>query len=75
MGAATLAWLGAWVVAITADESQTVRVALTTVALAAVVTGILAVSGLGSVHAATVALAFALALPVHVAVASVMRRA
>jgi hypothetical protein len=73
MGAAVLAWLGAWIVTISAPDAMLIKVAGLTVVIALVLAAIMIVTDVGSLHPATAALAFMLALPVHVAIAKVTR--
>jgi hypothetical protein len=77
MGAATLAWLGAWIVAIhsrAAGDAGIVPAAVTTALLGMALYAIASLSGITPWHAATMALGVALALPLHVAVAAVRSR-
>lgn len=73
MGAAVLAWLGAWIVTISAPDAMLIKVAGLTVVIALVLAAIMIVTDVGSLHPATAALAFMLALPAHVAIAKVTR--
>ncbi len=77
MGSAVLAWLGAWVVAIAAgskDGVHLVAIAGHTAGLAVGVFAILTVTGIGPFHTAMMALAFTLALMLHVPLATVLHR-
>jgi hypothetical protein len=77
MGAAVLAWLGSWVVAATARTKGRVGVVSTaglSVGIAVVIVAAAVLVGPVPFSAATMALAFAVALVVHVALASILFR-
>lgn len=76
MGSAVLAWLGAWVVAAAARGGAKAvwMSAAQTAGLAIVLLGMLTVTGLAPFHPAVMALAFALGLPLHVAIAVILGR-
>jgi hypothetical protein len=70
MGSALLAWLGAWVFAVLSGKGTRVfATAGQTLGVAAIVFAILVLTRLAPVHAAVMALAWTLALIVHVPVA------
>lgn len=74
MGAATLAWLGAWIAAIRSRrvaDSDVRSAAATTGGLGLLLFVFMGVLGIAPWHAASMGLAVALALPVHVAMAAV----
>ena len=74
MGSCFLAWLGAWVHSIAASRGgDVVSAALQTAGLSVVLFVVLTASGLAPFHGAVAALAYALALIVHVPLAAVMR--
>lgn len=76
MGSAFLAWLGAWVVAISSREAdgQVPAIAGQTVGIGVVLGAILMATGLVPFHSAGFALAFAIGLVLHVPLAGVMHR-
>jgi hypothetical protein len=77
MGSAVLAWLGAWTVAIVARggrEPRPLVVGLLTACLAVVLFGFGVAIRLLPFHAASMALAFAVGLAVHVALAAATAR-
>jgi hypothetical protein len=70
MGSALLAWLGAWVYSVLSEKGSSVfAVAAQTLGIAVVVFALLALTRLAPAHAAVMALAWTLALVVHVPVA------
>jgi len=74
MGSCFLAWLGAWVHSLAAARGRNVAsAAMQTAGLAVLLFVALTVSGLAPFHGAVAALAYALALVVHVPVAAVLR--
>lgn len=74
MGSCFLAWLGAWVHSIAASRGgDVVSAALQTAGLSVVLFVVLTATGLAPFHGAVAALAYALALIVHVPLAAVMR--
>ena len=76
MGSAFLAWLGAWVIAITAGDGEpnVLLAAAQTIGLGIVIGLILMVTGVLPVHSAGFALAFTLGLVLHVPLSGVMRK-
>jgi hypothetical protein len=77
MGAAALAWLGAWVVALAAASSGNAapaRSAGLTLALAVVVCAILVATRIAPLHAAVVALAYAVGLVLSLPLTAVLSR-
>jgi len=78
MGAAALAWLGAWVVALAAAASDRsaapARSAGLTLALAVVVCTILVATRIAPLHAAVVALAYAVGLVLSLPLTTVLSR-
>ena len=74
MGSCTLAWLGAWAYSIaSARGGSVVRAAAQTAGLGVLLFVMLTVSGLAPFHGAVAALAYTLALIVHVPLAAVLR--
>jgi hypothetical protein len=70
MGSALLAWLGAWVVAVLSEKGTHVFAAAgQTLGVAVVVFAVVALTRIAPAHAAVMALAWTLALIVHVPVA------
>ena len=76
MGAAFLAWLGAWMVANTSSggEPNVLRTAAQTIGIGIVISLILMVTGVVPVHSAGFALGFTLGLVLHVPLSAVMRK-
>jgi len=77
MGAAALAWLGAWIVAIRShgpSDGSVPPTAGTTAALAVLLFGIMGLLDVSPWHAATMALGVAVALPIHVALAALITK-
>jgi hypothetical protein len=75
MGSALLAWLGAWVYAVLSEKGSSVfAVAGQTLGVAVVVFALLTLTRLAPAHAAVMALAWTIALVVHVPVAYGMAR-
>ncbi|NIM51672.1 MAG: hypothetical protein GTO22_20900 [Gemmatimonadales bacterium] len=77
MGSATLAWLGAWVVAIAGRRVEQVNVlvaAAQTVGISIIIFAILTVTRVGPLHTAVMALAFALGLIVTVPLVAALNR-
>ncbi len=77
MGAAVLAWLGAWVTAITTRAGRVAELPATaaqTCGGAIALFAILTLAGIGPFHTAMMALAFALALMLHVPIAAALQR-
>ncbi len=76
MGAAFLAWLGAWMVAKTSNggESNVLVTAAQTIGIGLVISLILMVTGVIPVHSAGFALGFTLGLVLHVPLSGVMRK-
>jgi hypothetical protein len=77
MGSALLAWLGGYVVALVArrnTEPAPVAVGVQTAVLAVLLFAIAAATGLLAFHAAIAALAFTVALVLHVPIAAAMSR-
>jgi hypothetical protein len=74
MGACFLAWLGAWVHSLVAARGGTaVSAAPQTLGLAVVLFAVLTATGLAPFHAAVAALAYTIALIVHVPLAAALR--
>ena len=74
MGSCFLAWLGAWVHSLAAARGRNVAsAAMQTAGLAVLLFVAFTVSGLAPFHGAVAALAYALALIVHVPLAAVLR--
>ncbi len=76
MGAAFLAWLGAWMVAMTSKgvEPNVLRTAAQTIGIGVVISLILMVTGVVPVHSAGFALGFTVGLVLHVPLSAVMRK-
>jgi hypothetical protein len=76
MGSAVLAWLGAWVTALSnrGRERDILGIAGQTLGIAVVLGGILMATGVIPFHSAGFALAFTLGLVLHVPLAGVMHR-
>jgi hypothetical protein len=77
MGAAALAWLGSWIVAIRSDgrpEGSVLPTAGMTAVLAVVLFVIMGLLEVSPWHAATMALSVAVALPIHVALAALVTK-
>jgi hypothetical protein len=77
MGSAVLAWLGSWIIAIAGRGDRTAPLGATagaTAGLAVVLFALLVIAGIGPFHSAIAALAFGLALVVHVPLASMLAR-
>lgn len=77
MAAAVLAWLGGWITAIQGRTGLAVSVVKTgaqTVGIAVVLLAIMVIAGVGPFHAAVAALAFGLALVLHVPLAAMLQR-
>jgi hypothetical protein len=77
MGSAVLAWLGAWIFAVVSRGEGAVSVpatAGTTIGITVVLLALLVLTGIGPFHPAMAALAFGLALVVHVPLASMLAR-
>lgn len=74
MGSCFLAWLGAWVYSLVAARGgSAVSAALQTIGLSVLVFAILVATGIAPFHGAVAALAYTLALIVHVPLAAVLR--
>ncbi len=76
MGAAFLAWLGAWIVAKTSEggELNLLVTVAQTIGIGVVISLILMVTGIIPVHSAGFALGFTLGLVLHVPLSGVMRK-
>jgi hypothetical protein len=77
MAATVLAWLGSWVAATSftvRDAASVMAMAGQTVMLSVIMFAILTLTQVAPVHPAVMALAFALGLVVHVALAAALRR-
>ncbi len=76
MGSAVLAWLGSWLYAIMNRDGQVNLVSTIgqTLVMALVLFGILVMTGIGPFRTAIMALAFSLALVLHVPLAAALRR-
>ncbi len=76
MGSAFLAWLGAWVVATSSQQTDASVPAIAgqTVGIGIVIGGILMATGLVPFHSAGFALAFTIGLVLHVPLAGVMHK-
>jgi hypothetical protein len=77
MGATVLAWLGSWVAAIAIGARGTFNVVIVagqTIAIGLVLFAVLVFTSVAPVGAATMALAFAFGLVLHVALAAGLRR-
>ena len=76
MGSAVLAWLGSWLYAIVNRDGQVNLVSTIgkTLVMALLLFGILVMTGIGPFRTAIMALAFVLALALHVPLAAALRR-
>ncbi|MFQ5703008.1 MAG: hypothetical protein ACE5HT_03210 [Gemmatimonadales bacterium] len=74
MGSAVTAWLGSWSYAIAGDPAKLTSTVAQTLGLALVIFLILVVTGIAPFHTAVMALAFALALIVHIPLAATLRK-